>query len=234
MAGQPPNDPAQPPELPPALDPSASAPTPPPPDGAFGEISALLRNRLILLGLGVIVVLLLITVVLVVIDAGGGAGTPSGAIGPNTPVSDATVVPLQGLPGHMRSTATLWNGPGDTYAILGTVAKNATVSVIGRNAGGSWLQVVPPHSVRGWIDATFIDVQGDVSRLPIGGPGSGPDVAVPTSVVFNTPVRVPTKPQELPTEPQATPTESAKLATTTPIFAPTNTPPLASTPTPVD
>src|SRR3972149_3743504 len=78
----------------------------------------------------------------------GAAGGPDGA-----------VVPLIGLPGRLRSTARMRNGPDATYAILGTIPRGALVPVVGRNADATWLQVVyPPTSqLRGWVDASLLN-----------------------------------------------------------------------------
>lgn len=172
----------------------------------LGEVTALLQNRFILLGLGVLVVLLLLTIVLVVVGDGDN-NTPS-AIRPTTPGRDATdVPPLIGLPGELLSTASMRNGPDSTYAILGTIPKGARVPVVGRNEDATWLQVIYPSGsqVRGWVSATALQVDGDVATLVLAGPGTGPQVPIPTSFGFITPV--------LPTEPATTPLGGGPTAT---------------------
>lgn len=207
------------------LEPWSPSPPPAGPESQrFGEIVALLQNRFILAALAAVVVLLLITVVLVAVGNDDGNGTPS-LIDQGTPVSDSTVVPLEGLPGRLSASVSMHNGPGATYAILGTIPRNALVSVVGRNEDNSWLQVVyPPGSqLRGWIDATLVEVEGNISQLAIGGPGVGPNIDVPTSVEIPTePVEIPTVPEEeaTPTEP-GPPTSTSGRRTT----VPTSTPP---------
>jgi hypothetical protein len=62
-------------------------------------------------------------------------------------------------------------GPGDAFAVIGTVARNDAVSVIGRNDNGQWVAIrFPPNSTaRGWVPAE--DLQGiegnQVSALPV-------------------------------------------------------------------
>ena len=248
MASEPPvgnpDDPGHPvasppgPPPPPELEPwSPSVPPGGPESQRFGEIAALLQNRFILAALAAVVVLLLITIVLVALGNDDDNSAPS-LIDQGTPVSGSTVVPLEGLPGRLSASVSMHNGPGPTYAILGTIPRNALVSVVGRNEDNSWLQVVyPPGSqLRGWIDATLVDVEGNISQLAIGGPGVGPNIDVPTSTGFETPLEIPTEPLEVPTVPEeeATPTEpdepgrptsTPRRPTTTPIFVPTSTPP---------
>lgn len=198
--------------------------------GIRGDVAALLQNRIILFGLGVLVVLLLLTVVLVVVGDGDD-GTASIAR-PNTPGANATeVAPLVGLPGRLRSTATMRNGPGATYTILGTIPEGALVPVIGRNEDSTWLQVLYPANsqLRGWVNATVLDVNGDLTELVLAGPGTGPQIPLPTSFPFITP--------EFPTEGTPTPfgeepTATEERETRTPVPSATRIFVLTSTPLP--
>ena len=149
---------------------------------------------------------------------------------PNTPSSDATVAPLTGLPGRVLSTATMRNGPDATYAILGTIPRGAQLPVVGRNEDSAWLQVIyPPGSqLRGWVNASLLEVDGDVAELVIAGPGVGPQIPIPTSFGFLTPA-APAEPTAAPTsaeEPTATeerPTRRPRPSATR-ILVPTSTP----------
>jgi uncharacterized protein YraI len=202
--GAPPGAPAPPP---PELEaPHTAAPPQGPPEGGglVGDAAALLRNRFILFGLGVLVVLLLLTIVLVVVG-GGDDDNPPSVVVPTTPgATDATQArPLVGLPGTLLSSATVRNGPGLTYSTLGLIPEGALVPVIGRNEDSTWLQVLyPPNSqLRGWVIASQIDVDGDIQTLVLAGPGAGPQVPLPTSFPFLTP--------EFPIEGTPTPFEEA-------------------------
>jgi len=215
---------------PPALEPPSLDRQRPPHIGRdyLGDVTALLQNRFILFGLGTVVVLLLLTVVLVVVGDGDDGKTPS-AIRPTTPGRDATdVPPLVGLPGRLLSTVTMRNGPDSTYAILGTISKGARLAVVGRNEDATWLQVIypPGRQLRGWVNATALQVDGDVATLVIAGPGSGPQVPIPTSFGFITPV-LPTEPATTPLGGGATATGERPTRTPRPIVtegAPTRTP----------
>lgn len=209
---------------------------------------AVLHNRLILGGLGVIVVLLLTAVVLVVIgndpEPTRRSAVPAADV---TPDGDADMVSPGGLIGRVRTTVTLRNGPDTSYAILGTIPRGTRLVLVGRNEDERWLQVrYPPGSnLRGWVDARFIDVEGDASRLAIAGPGPRPDVPVPTGPAPVTEEPLPTFEPEEPTAtrvrratrtpPRLTPTRTAQ-ATATPVSSPqpppTPTPPPQPTGTP--
>jgi uncharacterized protein YraI len=193
----------------------------------LAEWRALLYNRFILGGLGVLAVLFVVMIVLVVFGGGDGGPSRSAAVGQDsTPDGESTPVPRSGLVGNVRTTTTMRNGPGSTYAILGTIRRGALVSIIGRNADDTWLQVLhPPGSqIHGWVDASFIEVSGDLSDLAIAGPGSGPAVVVPTSAVPWVPQ--PTAPA--PTDPSASPTSTPPPSPS----PPTLTPPTTATVTP--
>lgn len=188
--------------------------------------ASLLHNRFILGGLGVLVVLFLSAIVLIAIGSDGD-DTISRPITSSTDIPDGTpVVFLPGLPGEMLATATVRNGPDSTYSAIGTVPGGAIVPVVGRNEDDTWLQVsYPPGSqIRGWVQASLVDVSGDISQLPIAGPGAGPSVDVPA--VTESPVIGP-----FPTEPVALPSATAR-ATRTPL--PARTPIPTSTTQPKD
>lgn len=205
------------------------------------EWLAFLRNRAILGGLGLVVVLLLATIVLVALGGGDDGLEELSAAGVETPVAKSTVASGQGLTGNVIVTATMRIGPATTYAILGTIPSGALVSVIGRNANSSWLQVIyPPGSqLKGWVPAKVIEVTGDTSKLAVAGPGEGPSVPVPTSDVplaYFTPVPPPIASPD-PTSitpairtPLPTATTAAPPATATP--PPTQQPPAPTAPSP--
>ena len=192
-----------------------------------------LRNRLIIAGLALLIVLLVVALVLLALgDGSGGAGSaaPSDEVTPV--VSRGEVVFTgEGLIGRTVMTVSVHNGPGDGYAILGTIPRGTPVVVVGRNADASWLQVTyPPGSqLRGWVRASALEVEGDVSELDIAGPGAQPNVALPTVDVpvidedDGTVALPPTPTPAPPTPPSPTP-----AATATPTPPPTATPPLAT------
>jgi uncharacterized protein YraI len=208
-----------PPELP-ELGGSAA----PAPGSFWADWQTLLRNRLILGGLAALVVLLLATVVLVLMDGGDDDEGTTQPVAQATTASEETMTPLPSgaLRGRMRVTASVRAGPDHTYTFLGTARGGETLAVVGRSEDEAWLQVIyPPDStLRGWVDATLLDVAGDVSALAVAAPALGPIVNVPTSPYVEPVEPIPTEPQEeVPTEgPRPT---STRRPTRTPL--PTNT-----------
>jgi uncharacterized protein YraI len=137
-----------------------------------------------------------------------------------------------GLSGKLRTTASMRNGPGPGYPILGTIPRSAVVTVVGRNEDNTWFQVIypPGFSIRGWVQATLIDIEGDVSSLVIAGPGAGPDVQVPTYAgPINVPI--PTEPGGTEFEETPTPRPTRVLPTSTPYPVPTEAPTFTPRPT---
>ncbi len=191
--------------------------------------SALLNNRFILGALGVVAVLLLTAIVLVAIghgdDIGGDASNVVAPSGDETPLR-----PIGGLAGTTVTTASYRNGPGPTYVILGTIPRGTTVTVVGRNANDTWLQVRYPtsSSLKGWVDAKLLDVDGDITVLAIAGPGpvASADITYVPTVAHYEPVETPTEELAEPTRrsrPTAAPTRRPSVTPyRTPL--PTNTP----------
>ncbi|MCH8900704.1 MAG: SH3 domain-containing protein [Chloroflexi bacterium] len=194
---------------------------------------ALLHNRLILAGLSVIVLLLLIVVVLFTIGGGDDGSDVSFALGTTTPDGEPTAVPGNGVVGRVLTTATVFNGPSNSFDIRGTVPSGATVSVSGRNDDGSWLQIVyPPNSsLRGWVEVDLVEVTDDIMLLAIAEAGAPPAIDIPTSaapaatsipVVTATPVA-----SDTPVPATETPTQPPPTVVATP--PPTITPPPSET-----
>jgi uncharacterized protein YraI len=122
------------------------------------------------------------------------------------------------------------NGPGLTYNYVGLIPEGELVPVVGRNEEGTWLQVLYPATsqFRGWVIASQVDVDGDISTLVLAGPGAGPQVPLPTSFPFITP-EVPV--EETPALPGEEPTATEEPVTRTPV--PSATRIFISTSTPV-
>lgn len=207
--------------------------SPPPPS----DWLAPLHNRLIIGGIAILILLALTSMVLLVFSSGDSdlrTGT-SVAVAEN---NDTTPTPGLALTAITLTTTTMRNGPGTNYPPVATVRGGTRVPIIGRNADDTWLQVVyPPGSaIQGWINALFLNVNGDLVDVVIAGPGNRPSIIVPTSVPtftseepINTPVPpdVPVdKPTDVPTDtPDAGPTD-------TPVPEPTDTPPPIEPPAP--
>mgnify|MGYP000993842710 FL=1 len=75
----------------------------------------------------------------------------------------ATVKTSAGVKLRVRS------GPGSNYPIVARLANGQTVNVIGRDAGGKWLQVElgAPGGDFGWISANYAATNAPVAQLPV-------------------------------------------------------------------
>lgn len=221
------------PSEPPSSTGADAAPPAGDPDGfVLPEWLAFLHNRAILGGLSILVVLLLTAIILVAMGGGDSGFSRPLLSGITTPEGTLTPGPGGELVGRMRITGTLRNGPGATFAILGTIPVGTRVTVVGRNEDSTWLQVIPPSGIQGWVPIDFVDVAGDISKLVIGEAGRGPSVAIPTRVpgpalaLTSTPVppAAATATQALlPTAIPLPPTPTAPAPTETPL--PPMTPP---------
>jgi general secretion pathway protein D len=59
-------------------------------------------------------------------------------------------------------------GPGKTFKSLIKLPKDTMLTVVGRNADSSWLQIqIPGTTDLGWISKDFVNVQDDVSSLSV-------------------------------------------------------------------
>ncbi|MCH8064906.1 MAG: SH3 domain-containing protein [Chloroflexi bacterium] len=183
------------------------------------EWEALLRNRAILSGIASIVVLLLIVVVLFVFSRGKEEPVLRAVAAVPTANAETTAFPTSRLAGEAITTTTVRNGPNSSFLPLGTIPRGGRVPVVGRNEDESWLQVIFPADslLRGWVDAAFLEVIGDISQLDVAGPGPVPSLIAPIST-FRTPT--PTQPPPVATEPPEP----------TPELVPTPTPPATPTP----
>jgi uncharacterized protein YraI len=190
-------------------------------------LNELLRNRLILGGLGLLVVLLLTTIVLVALGDGDSDASHRLSASEDTPDAP-TVVLREGIPGRALRTTAMRAGPGSQYAILGTIPRQAVVAVIGRNEDSDWLQVNYPATsrLRGWVPATVIDVTGSVAGLAIAQPEPETFIDTPTpGFVYETPIVVlPTEPPEITLEPTQPADDTPTPAEATPTRRLTETP----------
>ena len=113
------------------------------------------------------------------------AGVPAPAVPPQPVPSQPPPAPP--APAKTRGTTSdilnVRSGPGTQFRALGRVPKGTAFDVVGRNAESTWLQVpYPDAGSRGWITAEWVQVSGDVGKLPVvGGSASPPAQPTPTA-----------------------------------------------------
>lgn len=88
------------------------------------------------------------------------------------------------------------SGPGKNFSSAGSYSGGDCMDINGRNSEATWLK-----TAKGWISAYYIDVQGDLSKLPVKSV-STPSLPNAITVKTNTPI------------PLVSPTKAIKLAPT--------------------
>lgn len=118
-------------------------------------------------------------------EIGGGSNStsPVGTPGTGTPAA--------GPNGTVIQQVNVRNGPGTTFDAIGTLNPNDTVTVIGKDPSGDWLQIAYPAAPdgKGWVASSF--VQGaNIDNVPVVG-SSGAVIGTGTPVSAS-PVLTPT------------------------------------------
>ncbi|TEU20896.1 MAG: SH3 domain-containing protein [Anaerolineales bacterium] len=100
-----------------------------------------------------------------------------------TPTPDAVIV----APVHLRS------GPGTVYDIISTLRPNQVLTVTGRIANTTWLQVITDQMQEGWVinRADLVTLNLPTERIPIVSPPP-PPTETPTPIPTATPTPTPT------------------------------------------
>lgn len=153
------------------------------------EQLSFLRNPLILGALAVVAVLLMVAIVLVLVGGGEGEEREGDtARATRTETSEDNTTPSASgtgtLMAEVAATINVRSGPDEQYPVLGTIRSGTTVEVTGRNEDDEWLQVVyPPRStLHGWVDATYLRLEGDASVLAVATVEAAAIPEVPTQV----------------------------------------------------
>jgi uncharacterized protein YgiM (DUF1202 family) len=78
------------------------------------------------------------------------------------------------------------SGPGLNFNVFATLIQSQAVTLEGRNADGSWLQVRLPAGRLGWVSSAFIAANLEIANLPVITSVTAPVVSTP-SVTTTTP-----------------------------------------------
>ncbi|MFN8375504.1 MAG: hypothetical protein U0694_21840 [Anaerolineae bacterium] len=62
--------------------------------------------------------------------------------------------------------ANLRDGPGENFNVIATASQRECLSVVGRNADGSWLQIQHGDTML-WVSASIVDIVGDVTDIQV-------------------------------------------------------------------
>jgi hypothetical protein len=92
---------------------------------------------------------------------------PSRTATPETPTPSMTPTPTATLAMlTVDVDASVHSGPGETYAVVGSLEAGDTADVVGRNAEGSWWQIVFQGSTV-WISDAVVTVNAEAYNVPV-------------------------------------------------------------------
>ena len=93
--------------------------------------------------------------------------TPTSAQQPPAPAQQPPAPSASAAQGQLTATVAVpilnvRGGPGTNFPVIGRVAGDAVVTILGRNAAGTWLNVccLPNSTTTGWISAQFVTPNG--------------------------------------------------------------------------
>ncbi len=92
-----------------------------------------------------------------------------------TPNPTATAQPAPVQAEIISAGLNVREGPGVSYATVGTVAKGDKLEITGVSANGNWLQIVTTEGQTGWISgqAAYVRVAGSLADVPVVSSSSG-------------------------------------------------------------
>jgi len=94
---------------------------------------------------------------------------------PNTPTESATSIPIPTVESlKAKVTAERLScryGPGSEYLFLFALRQTANIKLIGRVDADNWTWFMVENQVNCWVNAEFLEIQGDPLSLPIVYPG---------------------------------------------------------------
>lgn len=90
--------------------------------------------------------------------------TPTSTQAPTQPPATPTPTATQALPDNVAVVATnvlnVRGGPGTEYTVLTTATRGQLLTVLGRNAAGTWLWVRLAGGIQGWVTRSYVDFRG--------------------------------------------------------------------------
>ena len=145
----------------------------------------MLKHPVILAGFLVVSLLGLVAGALTFADRGGHSPSSGDALARQSAQPSAVAsAEAVGAPGAQTlRTAAVRTTPGDGAPVLGTLPKDTRIDVDGRSSDSKWLRIAFPRGsdVRGWVDASSIDLAATLASLPVrGGDASVRAPAPPT------------------------------------------------------
>ena len=76
------------------------------------------------------------------------------------------------------------SGPGVGFGVLASYFRGTVLTLVARNAAATWVKVITPTGVQGWVSAPFIATSFPIASLPVeGGTTTLPTTGYRTHVV---------------------------------------------------
>jgi len=96
------------------------------------------------------------------------AATPTVAIPTDTPTPTLVPTPLS-QPGGVVTAGglRLRRGPGTVYGIVGVLYEADELEITAQSAAGDWLAVIATESRKGWVYATYVDLDVPLDSIPV-------------------------------------------------------------------
>jgi hypothetical protein len=109
---------------------------------------------------------------------------PGAATAPASPAGAATAAKPGAMGGETTAkTLNVRSGPGTSNPVVGKLSQGAQVTIVGRNAACSWVQVA--GSVSGWVSSQYVVMDGACSSLPdttgSAAPAAAPSASAPSA-----------------------------------------------------
>lgn len=83
------------------------------------------------------------------------------------PTVEPTATPLPQPQASTTSPINVRGGPGTVYPVIAQLQPGRPVDILGRNADGTWWQVLLGNGDEGWVAATVVDVTGPVDGVTV-------------------------------------------------------------------
>jgi len=59
------------------------------------------------------------------------------------------------------------NGPGTDFEVIGALAADACMTIMGRSAESSWVYIATADNFTGWVAAWLLTIEGDLSKVAV-------------------------------------------------------------------
>lgn len=80
-----------------------------------------------------------------------------------------------------NSTVNIRRGPGTQYETVNGMVPGACMSILGRNPDSSWVYIATEDNKTGWVAASLLTIEGDVTRVSVRSDSDGMSLA-PTAI----------------------------------------------------